>query len=329
MKKITIKEVAKKADVSVSTVSQYLNKRYHYMSDATKKRIDAAIKELDYEPNFLARNLKSKSTKTIGIIVANILHHFSTSITRSIEDYCDSNGYHLIICNADDNSEKEKKYIQNLISKQVDGLIIFPTFGNEQLYQQLLERNYPIVFIDRYIKDLNVPTFKLDNTAAIQKSYNYLMKFNLERIYYISTSLEKSITPRIERMETFKSIQEKTSGLIEHIVISEDVSNLKEAISKQVDLSVDRNGVILANDFALAEFLGFTAAQKIPVHEKFKLVSIDDIQLAQVYQPPISTIKQPVETISENALSCLLEQIKNEKHTYDLINEYEPLLIER
>lgn len=329
MKKITIKEVAKKADVSVSTVSQYLNKRYHYMSDATKKRIDAAIKELDYEPNFLARNLKSKSTKTIGIIVANILHHFSTSITRSIEDYCDSNGYHLIICNADDNSEKEKKYIQNLISKQVDGLIIFPTFGNEQLYQQLLERNYPIVFIDRYIKDLNVPTFKLDNTAAIQKSYNYLMKFNLERIYYISTSLEKSITPRIERMETFKSIQEKTSGLIEHIVISEDVSNLKEAISKQVDLSVDRNGVILANDFALAEFLGFTAAQKIPVHEKFKLVSIDDIQLAQVYQPPISTIKQPVETISENALSCLLEQIKNEKHTYGLINEYEPLLIER
>ncbi|MCC4722890.1 LacI family DNA-binding transcriptional regulator [Salinicoccus sp. RF5] len=329
MKKITIKDVAKRAGVSVSTVSQYLNKRYHYMSDATKHRIDVAIKELDYEPNFLARNLKSKSTKTIGIIVANILHHFSTSITRSIEDYCDSNGYHLIICNADDDSEKEKKYIQNLISKQVDGLIIFPTFGNEQLYQQLLDKKYPIVFIDRYIKGLNVPTFKLDNTSAIQKSYDYLMKFKLNRIYYISTSLDKNITPRIERMETFKSIQEKTNDLNEHIIISEDVANLKEAISRNMDLSVDRNGVILANDFALAEFLSFTTGQKLPLHEKFKLVSIDDIQLAQLYQPPISTIKQPIETISENALNCLLQQIKNEKHTYDLINEYEPVLIER
>src|SRR5699024_989940 len=166
MKKITIKEVAKEADVSISTVSQYLNKRYHYMSASTKIRIDAAIEKLNYKPNYLARNLKGGSTKTIGIIVANILHHFSTSITRSIEGFCDNNVYHLIICNSDDDYKKERKYIQNFISKQVDGLIIFPTYSNELLYHQLVAKDFPTVLIDRYIEDLEVPCVKLDNESA-------------------------------------------------------------------------------------------------------------------------------------------------------------------
>src|SRR5699024_7973527 len=289
MKKMTIKEVAKEAGVSISTVSQYLNKRYHYMSASTKIRIDASIEKLNYKPNYLARNLKGGSTKTIGIIVANILHHFSTSITRSIEDFCDKNGYHLIICNADDDSEKERKYIQNLISKQVDGLIIFPTFGNESFYHQLVAMDFPVVFVDRYIEGLEVPCFKLDNDSAIMNSYDYLMNFDVSRIYYISTSLEKSITPRIERMNRFKSIKDNNDASIEHIVIADDVNHLFEKISEQIDLSAGNNGVILANDFALAEFLSFTTQNKVSIQDNFKLVSIDDIPLAQLYQPAIET----------------------------------------
>lgn len=329
MKKITIKEVAKQAGVSTSTVSQYLNQRYQYMSAPTKARINKAIKDLDYEPNNLARSLKSKSTKTIGIILANILHDFSTSITRSIEDYCDKNGYHLIICNADDDSDKERKYIQNLISKQVDGLIIFPTFGNEEVYRQLLEKNYPIVFIDRYIQNLGVPTFKLDNKKAIHVSYEHLMNFQLDNIYYITTSLEKSITPRIERMNTFQSIQSEMGSSIEHKVIASNVNNLYESITKNFDTTIEANGVILANDFALAEFLGFLSKNKISINEDFKIVSIDDIPLAKLYRPPISTVQQPISKISENAFHCLLQQIKYNKHDYNLINEYEPKLIKR
>ena len=81
----------------------------------------------------MARNLKSASTKTIGIIVSNILHHFAVGMTRKIEDYCDRDGYNLIICNADDDPKKERKYIDGLLEKQVDGLIIMPTRGNDDL----------------------------------------------------------------------------------------------------------------------------------------------------------------------------------------------------
>lgn len=125
MKRITIQDVARLAGVSKSTISQYLNKRYDYMSEETKKRIEAAINELGYEPNFIARSLKQKKTSTIAVIVANILHSFSTKVIRAVEDYCNENGFHVIVCNADDDPEKEANYIRMLRAKQVDGMIVF------------------------------------------------------------------------------------------------------------------------------------------------------------------------------------------------------------
>ncbi|MEH7078951.1 LacI family DNA-binding transcriptional regulator, partial [Bacillus velezensis] len=114
MKTITISDVAKYANVSKSTVSQFLNQRYDYMSEKTKQKIEAAIQELNYQPNFVARSLKQKSTFTVGVVVANILHTFSTQVIRAVEDYFHEQGFHIIVCNADDEPEKEKKYIEML-----------------------------------------------------------------------------------------------------------------------------------------------------------------------------------------------------------------------
>src|SRR5699024_10710326 len=124
MKKITMQDVANKAGVSKSTVSQFINNRYEYMAEETKIRIDDAVKELGYIPNFIAKSLKQKKTSTIGVIVANILHTFSNEIIRAIEDVCEVNQVHMFVCNADDNPEKEKSYMEMLMAKQVDGLII-------------------------------------------------------------------------------------------------------------------------------------------------------------------------------------------------------------
>src|SRR5699024_6635814 len=98
-RKITIADVAKKANVSKSTVSQYLNGRYEYMGTKVRKKIEETIEELDYQPNAVARSLKTKSTSTIGIIVANILHTYSTQVIKSIEEVCNEKGISTIICN--------------------------------------------------------------------------------------------------------------------------------------------------------------------------------------------------------------------------------------
>src|SRR5690625_4647590 len=108
MERVTINDVATYANVSKSTVSQYLNQRYDYMSEETKKRIKKAIKDLNYQPNILARSLRLRSTATIGVIVANILHSFSTRVTRAIEDVCSENDINVMICNADDDPEDRK-----------------------------------------------------------------------------------------------------------------------------------------------------------------------------------------------------------------------------
>src|SRR5690606_30214000 len=109
------------------------------------------------------RSLKQKSTTTIGVITANILHVFSTQVIRAIEDFCNQQDFHVILCNADDDPEKEKKYIDMLRAKQVDGIIIFPTGSNVQSYQQMIKENFPIVFVDRHVPGIKASAILLDN----------------------------------------------------------------------------------------------------------------------------------------------------------------------
>ena len=157
---------SKACEVSKSTVSQFLNKRYEYMSELTRERIELAIEELDYRPNIVARSLTQKSTFTVGVIVANILHSFSTHIIRAIENKFYEKGFHIIVCNADDEPDKEKEYIEMLMAKQVDGIIIFPTGGNVDLYKRMKKSGFPLVFMDRTIADLGIETVLLDNDKA-------------------------------------------------------------------------------------------------------------------------------------------------------------------
>src|SRR5699024_2344939 len=168
-------DVARRANVSKSTVSQYLNKRFNYMGEETKKRIEKAIDDLGYQANVIARSLKQKRTFTIGVIVANILHAFSTQVIRAIEDVCQEHDVHVIVCNADDDQEKEKKYIEMLRAKQVDGLIVLPTGENIELYETMVDTPFPLVFMDRKVKGLKVDTFLLDNEDAVKQAFTHFV----------------------------------------------------------------------------------------------------------------------------------------------------------
>lgn len=204
MRKVTMQDVANKAEVSKSTVSQFINNRYEYMATETKERIENAVKDLGYIPNHIAKSLKQKRTSTIGVIVANIIHSFSNEMIRAIEDVCEQSGVHMFVCNADDNPKKEKSYMEMLLAKQVDGLIIFPTGGNMDFYHSLKKNKFPIVFVDRKIEPSIYPTFMLDNIQAASLAVNELIQSNKKKIGLVSTSINKSITPRIERIEGYK-----------------------------------------------------------------------------------------------------------------------------
>lgn len=331
MKKITMQDVAERAGVSKSTVSQYINNRFEFMAVPTKLRVELAIKELGYIPNYVAKSLKQKKSGTIGVIVANILHTFSTEIIRAIEDFCEKSGFHLFVCNADDQPEKERAYIDMLIAKQVDGLIIFPTNGNDDLYEQLKKAGFPIVFVDRKINQAIFPTLLLDNESASQIAVRQLEKKGHQKIGLVSTSIAKKVTPRMERISGFKkTVQALGLVLKEEWIIAEERHQIGEKL-QMIWESNDRPEAFFAtNDLALIELLKFVKKKGLAIPEDIGIITIDDSPFLEIATTPITVIKQPTFEIGKDAAETLLKLI--ESKTFELEYEarrYSPILVER
>ncbi|WP_221568329.1 LacI family DNA-binding transcriptional regulator [Alkalihalobacillus sp. TS-13] len=330
MKRITIAEVAKHAEVSKSTVSQYLNQRYDYMGEKTKERIKKAIDELGYSPNIMARGLKQKSSTTIGVIVANILHVFSTQVIRAIEDFCNEKGFHVIVCNADDDPAKEKKYIEMLWAKQVDGIIAFPTGGNVDLFKKLIDAQYPVVFIDRIVPGISINTLLLDNEKASLLAVEEFMERGYERIGIISPPLGRNLTPRVERVEGYKKALEKHNRPVNpKYIISGEINDMQAKIENMMKLPDPPDAIFAVNDRTLFEVLAYTKKYRIRIPEDLALINIDDVSFASIYSPALSTIIQPAFEMGNKAAEILINLIIDKDNGDTEIYRFEPQLIVR
>lgn len=314
MKKVTMADVAAHASVSKSTVSQYLNERYDYMGEATKAKIKQAIEELGYQPNFVARSLKQKSTKTIGVIVANILHTFSTEVSRAIEDVCNEEGFHTIVCNADDNPDKEKKYIEMLRAKQVDGLIVFPTGNNRDLYRKMVEESYPIILLDRWFADIEIPAVMLENELASRLAVEHFVERGYGKIGLITTSILEHITPRQERVDGFeKGMAEHNLPIQGHFVQSVSKEKIQDALDEMLSYEDRPEAIIAGNDLVLTEVLKYAKQQQLSIPEDLALIGIDDVPYASFYTPAITTVAQPTFKMGKMSAELLLKKILNQQ----------------
>lgn len=322
-KKITLQDVAEHAAVSKSTVSQYLNGRFTYMGEDTKQRIEAAIKELKYQPNAIARSLKQKKTTTIGVIMANILHRFSTQTSRAIEDFFHIQGYHVILCNADDNPLKEQQYIEMLKAKQVDGFIIFPTASNEEMYQSLLDENYPLVFLDRKVKALSVPTVSLKNKEAMQRGVRHLKEEGSERICYVSSAL--TISPRTERYEGLvEEMRNLNMPINKEWLYTDDLKEVEAFLKKVFDGKEIPDAIMASNDRSLMRILNFLKKNYNGLPETLALMTFDEVEFAEFYNPAITTIEQPAFEMGKRAAEILLDQInESSMEGVSLLHEFE------
>ncbi|WP_138418671.1 LacI family DNA-binding transcriptional regulator [Aquibacillus sediminis] len=312
MGKITMADVAEKAGVSKSTVSQFLNKRYHYMREDTRTRIEEAIKELNYQPNYLARSLKQKRTSTVGIIVGNIMHRFSTEVSRAVEDYFIQHDVHTIVCNADNNPEKEKKYIEMLRAKQVDGLIIFPTAPNLDIYQQLIRENYPVVFMDRKLSGLKAPLVASENNEATWSAIQHFIDQGHERIAIVTEPL--TISTRLERRDGYKqALEENGIEIKPDFLVSAEIKQIQQELEKLFAIESPPTAILAGNDLLLIEVLKFAKEKNLKIGEAFALIVFDNIPFAHLVDPPVTTIKQSSYLMGERAAELLLKQINNQK----------------
>ncbi|PKR86424.1 LacI family DNA-binding transcriptional regulator [Heyndrickxia camelliae] len=330
MKKITIADVAKHANVSKSTVSQYLNERFEYMSEKTRKKIKDTIEELNYQPNILARSLKQKSTFTIGVVVANNVHTFTTNVIRAIEGYFYQEGFHIIVCNADDEPQKEKNYIEMLRAKQVDGIIIFPTGDNLDLYQQMIQDRFPIVFMDRTITDLDITTVLLDNHLAAKLAVDHFVEKGYRNIAIVTTSIIRNISPRIERIQGYReALQSHGIAVKNEYIKTAPAEEISTALSELFSLETPPEAVLAGNDRVLNEVLRFIKSRDFKIPDDVAVIGIDEVPYADFYTPTITTVKQPTDEMAHLAAEQLLAQIKQEEDRKPGVHRLKPTLIPR
>jgi LacI family kdg operon repressor len=311
MKRVTLADVAKEAGVSKSTVSQFLNKRYEHMGDETREKIRAAIEKLGYRPNYIARSLKQKRTSMIGIIVANIMHRVSTEVSRAIEDYCHEHDMHAIVCNADDDPVKERKYIEMLRARQVDGLVIFPTGGNIELYKQMERENYPVVFVDRKIDGVNVHTIVVNNREATYQAVCHLIEQGHTRIGMVTPPL--TIYPRIERVNGYKqALMDHRIEIKSEYMASDEIHRIASWLEQMFALPQKPTALLAGNDLSFFEAMAFIKQQRIRVPQDLAVIVFDNIPFASISTPTITTIAQPAYEMGKKAAELLWKQINNQ-----------------
>lgn len=258
------------------------------MAEATKVKIEESIEELGYIPNNMARSLKKKESNTIGIIVANILHTFSNEIIRAIEDVCEEQGVHVFVCNADDDPKKERSYIKMLQAKQVDGLIIFPTVGNEDVYASLRKSNFPIVFLDRKTEGAYYPTIMLDNHKASEIAINQCVKAGKMKIAIVSTSIKRKVVPRIERIEGYKRrMKELNLAYEESWIVATERTKIVEDLDRLWLADERPNAFYAINDLALMELMKFIKKNSLTIPQDVAVIGLDDSPFLEVFTPPL------------------------------------------
>ena len=158
----TIKDVAALAGISYTTVSHVLNNT-RPVSDQVRVKVEAAIKQLDYVPSAVARSLKAKSTSTIGLLIPNGVNPYFAELARGIEDYCERSGFCVILCNSDDDSQKQRGYLRVLLEKRVDGLIVSSVGDDSAAAGGLADVRTPMVIVDRELLGIEADLVRIDH----------------------------------------------------------------------------------------------------------------------------------------------------------------------
>jgi DNA-binding LacI/PurR family transcriptional regulator len=302
----TIKDVAKVSGVTVTTVSRVLNNR-GYISEITRKKVYEAMEKLNYQPNELARSLYRKKSNFIGLIIPNVAHPFFAELTSFIEFYAYKQGYKVLICNSYQDSVKEREYVEMLKRNQVDGIIM----GSHTLEtSDYLVPTLPIVAIDRKLSH-DIPYVTSDNYKGGELATNLLIDKGCKKLVHISGPLELN-TPANNRYKAFMDVVEKKN--VEYVIVQAklDIFESYEKLAyKLFQEQPDIDGVFASSDMIAASIIHVANEIGKEIPRDLKIVGYDDISIAHMIVPPLTTIKQPIEAMAELTVKVLINQIEH------------------
>lgn len=308
----TIKDVARRAGVSISTVSHVLN-RTRFVSPDRHARVEAALLALGYEPNALARSLKLNRSRSIGLVISDIANPFFTDVVRGIEDIAQHDGYTVVLCNSDEDLGKEETYLRELRAKRVDGLILAPAGVAHPYLRALVDDGFPLVFLDREIDELSVSAVLLDNFESAHVAVSRLIALGHRRIAIVAG--RQHISSTRERLAGYwQALDQAGLPRDEHLVIWGDSRTEPSRLATLALLSADAppTAVFSANNLMTIGVLSAALALGLRVPEDLALIGFDDFPWADVFRPRLSTVAQPTYALGQNAASMLLDSINAE-----------------
>jgi LacI family transcriptional regulator len=306
-----MRDVAERAGVSVTTVSHVINET-RPVSDELRQRVLAAIDELGYQPNVLARSLRRGETHTIGMIVPDSANPFFAELARGIEDTSFEHGYNLILCNSDGDLDKELIYADVLTEKQVDGILFVAAGVSTDHIRALQERRIPVVIVDREIPDVSVDQVLTDNARGGWLATRHLLELGHRCIGCITGPSD--VTPSAERVTGYRqALSEGGIPVDEVLIVKGDFQYGSGYRAARQILARDDppTAIFTCNDLMAVGAISAAVEMGRQVPVNLSVVGFDDVRLASFANPPLTTIVQPKYEMGVLATTMLLERMRN------------------
>jgi LacI family transcriptional regulator len=311
--RVTIKDIAREANVSETTVSRVLNDKPD-VSDETKAKIEKIMKEKGYKPNGIARGLVLDKTYTIGLIIPDISNPYFPEVAKGVENKAKDLGYSVIFSDTDNDKEEEKNAIELLKSKRVDGIILSLSIKNSNELKKLEKEDFPVVQIDRKVPGSKYPTIAIDNNDSAFKATKHLIDMGHTKIAHLTGDLDTKTGQ--DRLVGFKqALSQFDISYKEDWILEGDYS--KESGFKLTNILLEQEerptAIFAANDLmAIGAYEAiFNYGLKIP--KDISIIGHDDIGIASTIRPGLTTMAQPKYKLGQEAAKILIKEIEDKK----------------
>jgi LacI family transcriptional regulator len=308
----TIRDVAKKAGVSVATVSHVINGT-RKVAPETEARVRRAMEELGYQPNTIAQSLRKRITYAIGILVSDITNPFFATLVRGAEDAALEAGYSVIVCNSDEDPQKEDMYIRALWRRRIDGMLIAPTRdGTSSALQELVRRKLPFVFVDRKAKGIEADAVLSDNIGGAYLATKHLIERGHKRIGIVLGIPGATTTE--ERFAGYRqALNEEGVLCSDELVAWGDyrVEGGRAAAAQLLSLANPPTAIFSTNNQMTLGVLQELFLRRISVPDKVAVVGFDDSEWAEMVVPSLTVVAQDPYEIGYRAFELLLARLNS------------------
>jgi len=308
-----LKDIARLADVSIATVSMILNNKNQNISASTRENVLRIARESNYIPNAMARSLIIGKTKIIGLIVPEISNPFFPELARGVEDKANEAGYNVIFCNSDDDPIKEERYLEMLAEKMVDGIIFVHTANRSEGLEKYIRQDVPVILIDR---DMDIDNVKgkvlVNNFHGAYMGVKHLLDKGYKKIAFITGSLKSNIT--FDRLQGYKkALSEHDIPIDEkYIMLGQYKSEWGIQATKQLlSEGIDFDSVFCGNDLIAIGVVKTLINNGLKIPDDVGIVGFDDIWMASMIMPELTTVKQPNYEMGYKASEMLIDIIAN------------------